>query len=159
MIQFIFLKRHLPVLNIYTNLFIPKRFGGYNIGFINLIKPAYKNDIGLVKHEIHHSYQFYQNPIKYTLGRWVKYFKFLPKKWIQWSQDQTYEYELDAYAYQLYIYKKYKVINEDEIKIFLVRFSNYIINYYDVGNKSFSDTYNKLLKRYHYYLTLDREDY
>ena len=45
---------------IYTNLFIPKRYAARVIGPIILIRPASKDDIGLLNHEKTHVRQFYR---------------------------------------------------------------------------------------------------
>jgi hypothetical protein len=100
MIQLKFYKI-FPVIFIYTNCCIPERFAGYNVGFINFIRPEYKEMKCLINHEFRHSKQFYQNPIKYCLGRWLKYFKFLPKSIIKWSEQKTAEFECEAYAEQI----------------------------------------------------------
>jgi len=42
----------------YTNRFIPKRFAGYTVGFVILIRPTYRDDLGLLEHEMFHVYQF-----------------------------------------------------------------------------------------------------
>ena len=42
----------------YTNLLIPSRFASYAIGFIILIRPSYRNDVGLLAHEKEHVRQF-----------------------------------------------------------------------------------------------------
>jgi hypothetical protein len=42
----------------YTNFLIPSRFAGYTIGPIILIRPSYRDDIGLLAHEKVHVRQF-----------------------------------------------------------------------------------------------------
>lgn len=44
---------------LYTNKFIPKGSAGCSRTFFILIKPEYKDDIGLHKHEIKHVRQFW----------------------------------------------------------------------------------------------------
>lgn len=56
---------------IYTNL-IPKRFDGLAIGFITLIRPSLKEDVGLHAHEEVHRKQFFKNiffGVKYALSK------------------------------------------------------------------------------------------
>lgn len=60
-------------LVIYTNRFIPKRFVGYAIGPIILIRPKKKGDTALLAHELIHSKQFWAtfglHPIFYALSK------------------------------------------------------------------------------------------
>ncbi len=73
---------------IFTDSFIPTRFAGYTIGPFNLIRPKYKNDIGLIEHEKTHSKQFWN-----TLGVAMLLYTF--------SKTYRYKYELEAYRVQL----------------------------------------------------------
>jgi hypothetical protein len=65
---------------IYTDFLIPKKFSGYNIGFVILIRPSKKDDRGLLEHEKVHVRQFL-NP------RW-------------WFRSKL-EWEIAAYREQL----------------------------------------------------------
>ena len=60
-----------PVL--YTNLGIPKRFAGYAVGPLILIRPQYRGDEGLLAHERTHVRQFWRSfglmPLRYWLSR------------------------------------------------------------------------------------------
>lgn len=47
----------------YTNKFVPSRFAAVTYGPVILIRPAYKNDLGLLEHEKVHVKQFWR-----TLG-------------------------------------------------------------------------------------------
>lgn len=68
-----------------TDRFIPKRFDGFNLGPIILIRPGFKNDRGLLEHELVHVRQFYR-----TFGLFGLLHLFSPKHRL--------EYELEAYC-------------------------------------------------------------
>ena len=57
---------------IYTDKFIPKKSVAITLGFIILIRPQYKDDIGLLKHEQIHVKQFWKSfclfPLLYLLS-------------------------------------------------------------------------------------------
>jgi len=61
MIKFVY--KILPTLVFYTDRIIPERFGGYTTGILVFIRPKYKDDEGLLYHELTHVRQFYR-----TLG-------------------------------------------------------------------------------------------
>jgi nucleoside phosphorylase len=46
------------MLTIYTDRFIPERFGAVNAGPVSLIRPKYKGDAGLHAHEAVHARQW-----------------------------------------------------------------------------------------------------
>jgi hypothetical protein len=46
------------MLTIYTDRFIPERFGAVNFGPVSLIRPKYKSDAGLHAHEAVHARQW-----------------------------------------------------------------------------------------------------
>jgi hypothetical protein len=71
---------------IYTE-WMPKRFGGYNLGPLTLIRPKYRNDVGLHAHEEVHRQQFWHNPF---MG--ISYLV---------SKNMRQGYELAAYKAQL----------------------------------------------------------
>jgi len=132
-------KKILPIVVFFTDCCIPKRFGGYNVGPVNFIKPQYRNDLGLIYHEIFHSKQFWKNPVKYCLGRWLKYFKFLPEKWISWSYKKTFEFETEAYGFQLAFYVKHKFINTNETTELLEKFATWVVTKYNIEGYSKQD--------------------
>lgn len=47
---------------LYTDL-MPKRFDGYNLGPVTLIRPSHKTDAALHAHEAVHRRQFLRNPL------------------------------------------------------------------------------------------------
>jgi hypothetical protein len=71
-----------------TNKFIPARFSAYTIGFIILIRPEYRDDIGLIEHEKVHVHQFWR-----TLGLNGLFY------WL--SKRKRLEYEVEAFRKQL----------------------------------------------------------
>lgn len=142
MIKISFVYKVLPVITIYTNKFIPERFSGYSVGFINFIRPNYFQDKGMYEHEKRHSQQFYRNPIEYCLGRWLKYFKFLPERVINWSKEKTFEYECEAYAVQL------KYHNEKYFDFLLDVYSEYVITKYNLDNYTKEQAKDKILEYY-----------
>jgi hypothetical protein len=71
---------------LYTNL-VPKPHAAYTIGPLILIRPEYRDDIGLLEHERTHVRQFWANPLRYSLSFFVA--------------DWRLEYEVEAYREQL----------------------------------------------------------
>ena len=86
---------------------MPERFAGYTIGPIALIRPAYRNDIGLIAHEQCHIDQFWRNPFKVILATWIK--------------DWKLELDVEAYKVQL----EHSPGNE-------LRFATFIAEKYDL---------------------------
>lgn len=75
----------------YMNFAIPSRFAGYTIGFVILIRPSYRNDVGLLAHEKVHVRQF------------------LDPRW--WFRSKL-EWEVEAYKAQAACY------SDDRIPLF-----------------------------------------
>lgn len=73
---------------IYTNWFVPSRFGGVNYGPISFIRPRNRGDQGMVAHENTHQRQFWR-----SFGLMGIFYKL--------SKKRRYEYELEAYRNQL----------------------------------------------------------
>ena len=71
----------------YTDRLIPTRFAGTTIGPFVFIRPSYKDDIGLLNHELVHVKQFWKNP--------------LMQLWYQFSKKDRLQYEAEAYNTQL----------------------------------------------------------
>ena len=61
MVKWVF--KVLPAFVFYTDRFVPKRFGGVTYGIFVFIRKKYRNDRGLLEHELVHVKQFYR-----TLG-------------------------------------------------------------------------------------------
>jgi len=65
----------LPVFVFYTDKFIKPQHGGISIAMFCFIRPKYKDDEGLLQHELTHSKQFYRFPLHlffYRLFDWYK---------------------------------------------------------------------------------------
>jgi len=139
-------KKIFPIIVIFTDDFIPKRFSGYNIGFINFIRPDYSHDDCLIQHEIRHSKQFWNNPIKYILGRWLKYFKFLPRCITKWSERKTFEFECEAYGEQLACIRR-KFTSDEQVNKYLEIFASYVVTKYNLTGFTFDEA-SKLIYRY-----------
>jgi len=75
---------------IYTDRFIPNRFAAYEFGPFVFIRPKYKNDLGLLHHELTHVRQFWRNPL---MGLFYTFSK----------KSRAY-YEIQAYRVQLKFY-------------------------------------------------------
>jgi hypothetical protein len=71
----------------YTNL-MPKRFAGYTVAFIILLRPSVKGNIPLLEHEKVHVNQFWR-----TLGINGLFYLF--------SKEKRLQYELEAFRKQL----------------------------------------------------------
>jgi len=74
---------------IYTDKFIPDRFGGIIYGPIILIRPKYRDDIGLLEHEREHVRQWWRG---WGVGYWLRY---------TFSHKWRLRYELEGYRVQL----------------------------------------------------------
>ena len=107
MIRFVY--KILPVLVIYTD-YLPKRFSGYCLGFIVLIRPGARGDTGLLEHELVHSRQFYRTLGVYSILVWI-------------SKRYLFKTEIEAYATQL----RY---SED---LEILRFSKFIAENYGLN--------------------------
>jgi hypothetical protein len=71
----------------YTDRLIPDRFAGTTFGPFVFIRPNYKNDAGLLNHELTHVKQFWKNPLMVLL--------------YQFSKTYRLRYEAEAYKTQL----------------------------------------------------------
>jgi len=86
----------------YTDLLIPTKFAGMTVGPFVFIRPKYKDDVGLLNHELVHVKQFWKNP-----------FMFL---WYGFSKKDRLVYEAQAFNTQL----KYSPGRLDRFAGFLV---------------------------------------
>ncbi|SMO61414.1 hypothetical protein SAMN06269117_11441 [Balnearium lithotrophicum] len=136
--SFSFIYGFLPVITIFSNKFIPKGFGGYNYGFINIIRPKYKDDKGLINHEIQHSKQFYRTfglaPIFRSLG----IFPFLKK----FSDRKIFNYECEAYGKQLCF------IDSESFNWALKLFSQFVVTKYGIVGYSIEEAKEEIFKHY-----------
>jgi len=146
--RILFYKSILPILIFVNDKFVPKRFAGYNVGFVNFVKRKYINDIPLVCHEVFHSVQFWKNPIKYMLGRWLKYIPFLPKKIKDWSKQKTLEFETEAYAVQVLMNIRLNWIDNTNVSKLIQLFANFVKNNYIIPDDvNVNEIYN-MIKNY-----------
>jgi hypothetical protein len=67
---------------------MPDRFSGYTVGPIVLIRPAKRDDVGLLKHELVHVKQFWRSFGLFGIAYWL-------------SKKKRFEYEVEAYREQL----------------------------------------------------------
>lgn len=104
----------------YTNRFIPERAAGCARGPLIFIRPEYKNDIGLLKHEKVHVKQWYR-----TIGL-HSFLYLLSEKYRLKSEVEAYKKQLEyspreADLYALFISNNYNInIEKDEAKKLLL---------------------------------------
>lgn len=96
---------------IYNDALVPKRFAAVTVGTLIIIRPAYKDDIGLQKHEETHVRQF-KADLRYA-------FRY------QFSKVWRLKYEAEAYAVQVG-YANDQALAQD-------RFANFLVDKYDLG--------------------------
>ncbi len=80
-----------PALVLYTERMIPARFAGFTIGALVLIRPFYRDDAGLLVHELTHVKQFWR-----SLGLSLLLYQ-LSKTW-------RLRFEVEAYRAQMACY-------------------------------------------------------
>lgn len=93
---------------IYTDYFIPARFGGINYGPISFIRTKYKDDAGLAAHENTHQKQFWKNPL---MGLFYVF-----------SKKSRFKYEAEAYKVQL-------TYSSDKLNLF----ASFLVEKYNLG--------------------------
>lgn len=84
MLKFVY--KICPVIVMYVDEGV-KGFAGYSYGPLVKIKKSYKDDVGLLEHELTHSRQFYR-----YLGTWGLFYL---------SAKFRYKFEFEAYKVQL----------------------------------------------------------
>ncbi len=72
----------------YTDRVLPDRFGGMTVGCIVFIRPKYREDIGILKHEETHVRQFWRLPALNGL------LYVLSKKWRLKAEVEAYREQL-----------------------------------------------------------------
>lgn len=77
---------------IFTNRFIPEQFAGYTVFCFALIRPEYREDLGLIEHEKTHVKQFWRLPFIHGLR-------------YRFSKSYRLNCEVEAYKEQLKHYK------------------------------------------------------
>jgi len=103
----------IPIL-IFISNWMPKRFSGYHVGTLVLIRPDYKDDEGLIQHELIHVKQNIR-----TLG-WSGIKQI-------WNKNHKLNRECEAYAEQL------KYVPANQYKIVSTRFVNFMYTKYNLG--------------------------
>ncbi len=78
-------------LTFYTDKFIPAKFGGVCIGPVILIRPKYKDDVGLLRHEEEHRKQW-----THTLGLHSLLYA-VSRPYRQWAEVAAYREQLKHY--------------------------------------------------------------
>ncbi len=103
----------IPILIFISNS-MPKRFSGYHVGTLVLIRPDYKDDEGLIQHELTHVKQNIR-----TLG-WSGIKQI-------WNKNHKLNRECEAYAEQL------KYVPANQYKTVSTRFVNFMYTKYNLG--------------------------
>lgn len=111
-IKFIYKIIIVPIF--YTEILLPKNAAGVSRGFFVIINPKYKNDIGLLEHELTHSRQFW----KYGLiVHSLRYY---------FSKEYRLKCEVEAYKEQL----KFPPASENPER-YLDKYASYISENYN----------------------------
>ena len=105
--------KFIPIPIFITN-WMPARFAGYHVVDIVFIRPEYKDDEGLIQHELTHVKQNLR-----TLG-WSGIKQY-------WNKEHKLDRECEAYAVQL----QYVPVAKQEVM--RRRFVNYMYTKYDLG--------------------------
>ena len=103
----------IPIL-IFISNWMPKRFSGYHVGTLVLIRPDYKDDEGLIQHELTHVKQNIR-----TVG-WSGIKQI-------WDKNHKLNRECEAYAEQL------KYVPANQYKTVSTRFVNFMYTKYNLG--------------------------
>ena len=93
---------------------MPARFAGYHIVDIVLIRPEYKDDEGLIQHELTHVKQ----NLRTFLWSGIKQ---------MWNKQHRLDRECEAYAVQLHY------VPTNQYKVMKTRFVNYMYSKYNLG--------------------------
>jgi len=118
-----------PVITMFTDRFIPEKYGGYSYCVVNIIRPKYKNDKGLFYHELQHSKQFYRTFGLAPVLRWLRIFPFKSLKRIAYRK--IFEYECEAYGKQLCYYTESRYRKE-----LLRLFARFVVTKYGIKGYS-----------------------
>lgn len=107
----------------YNDFFVPSRFAAITVGFVILIRPKYKDDVGLLEHEKTHVRQFFRHfmflySFRYTfIKSWrLKYEAEAYQEQLKWSKDKAKDFQLFA----SFLVEKYRLnISHDQACIAL----------------------------------------
>lgn len=78
-------------LTFYTDRFIPEKFGGMCVAILIFIRPKYRDDIGLLRHEETHRRQWLL-----TIGLYTVLYP-LCRRFRQWAEVEAYREQLKHY--------------------------------------------------------------
>jgi|TARA_B110000444_G_C18734154_1_gene544754 hypothetical protein len=106
--------KFLPVPIFITNWLIPSKFAGYHIATLALVRPEYKEDEGLIQHELTH---VKQNIRTLGVSGIRQYF----------DKNHKLDRECEAYATQL------MYVPHNQKDVMRTRFVNFMYTKYDLG--------------------------
>ena len=106
--------KFIPVVVFITNWLIPSKFAGYHIGTVSFVRPEYKDDEGLIQHELTH---VKQNIRTLGVSGIRQYF----------DKNHKLDRECEAYATQL------MYVPNDQKEVMRRRFVNFMYTKYDLG--------------------------
>ena len=105
--------KFIPIPVFITN-WMPERFAGYHIVDIVLIRPDYKDDEGLIQHELTHVKQ----NLRTLFWSGIKQY---------WDKNHKLNRECEAYAIQL------QYVPDEDYEVMKTRFVNYMYTKYNLG--------------------------
>ncbi len=105
--------KFIPIPVFITN-WMPERFSGYHIVDIVLIRPDYKDDEGLIQHELTHVKQ----NLRTLFWSGIKQY---------WDKNHKLNRECEAYAVQL------QYVPDEDYEVMKTRFVNYMYTKYNLG--------------------------
>ena len=100
--------KFIPIPVFITN-WMPERFAGYHIVDIVLIRPDYKDDEGLIQHELTHVKQ----NLRTLFWSGIKQY---------WDKNHKLNRECEAYAIQL------QYVPDEDYEVMKTRFVNYMLS-------------------------------
>ena len=127
MIKIRFIWDYIPILVFITDM-IPKKFGGLSVGIIVFIRPKYKDNEGLIQHELTHIKQNLRTCL------WSGFKQ-------NWSKQHMLDRECEAYAVQL----TYSSNKSSHKKCYV----DFMYNKYNLGmtKTRINANFNKWIKR------------
>mgnify|MGYP005731052541 FL=1 len=105
--------KFIPIPVFITN-WMPERFAGYHIVDIVLIRPDYKDDEGLIQHELTHVKQ----NLRTLFWSGIKQY---------WDKNHKLNRECEAYAVQL------QYVPDEDYEVMKTRFVNFMYTKYNLG--------------------------
>ena len=140
MITFVY--RFLPAIVLYTDKGIPERFAGYTRGIVVRIRPEYRNDKGLLMHELTHVKQNYRSFFLHSFlllcSKLPREGRFIPLR--RCGEELKLKREIEAYAVQLLYTSGYKY------DYLLERFTTFIYTRYGLTFFRYKEIKQRLQK-------------